>query len=151
MIKFVGQFAPSTSLLLVFSAVVFLLTAIAALIAGTFAAEHKPHVLAHTLLAYLLVWSLLIIYGWTHRSGRYAFSTQVLVALIIFLAFLGFIHIDDAPARLLFDRAEPRPAAPRLYWASALNLASGIILTAHLVTRRRIRRLEAREQRPKQT
>ncbi len=121
----------------------FFLTGIAAVVAIGFVAEHKPHVLAQTSFAYALVWALLVIYSRSYRSGRKFFSVTVWFVVVCFLAFLCFIHLDDAPPRTvsLAGVLVLRERAESLYWAVAFDAAGAVILTMHVLwLRRRIRR-----------
>ena len=121
----------------------FFLTGSAAIIALSFAAQHKSHVLPHTALAYALLWSLLVIYSRTYRGGRLFFSSTVWFVAVLFLVFLCFIHLDDAPARTIYRSGffVERDRAESLYWAVVFNAASGAILSTHLFWLRRKMRL----------
>ena len=117
----------------------FLLTGVAAAIALTFAGQHKPHVLPHLALAYALLWSLLVVYSRSYRGGRRFFSGTVWLVSLLFLAFLCFIHLDDAPARTVYRSGffVQRDRAESLYWAVVFNAAGAAILTTHLFWLRR--------------
>ncbi|MCA9561942.1 MAG: hypothetical protein KC561_00570 [Myxococcales bacterium] len=124
-----------------------LFTGLAATISILFASANKPHVFLQTTMAYGLVWCLLFIYRRAYTSGRLFLQAQVWLVVTVMLSFLAFIHLDDAPARvLLSDSGErTRAEATSLYWAVVFDVASATILTIHfLVLRGLLRRMQKR-------
>lgn len=144
--QFVAKLDPEQLLWGFLSLASFFLTGAAAVIALSFAAASKPHVLAHMAFAYALLWTLQVVYSRAYRGGRAVFSFKVWVVLVLFLAFLCFVHLDDAPARAVYQGGQmvQREMALSLYWAAAFDASSAVVLTAHVLwLRRRVHRLVA--------
>jgi hypothetical protein len=134
------QLSSGRVLWLVFFAIILALTGTAGVIASVFAAAYKPHTELHWQIAYALVWLLLVIYAWTFRSGRPWFSAQVWLFWTLLVAALVWLHLDDvAPAPMLVgDALVLRPRAPALLVAAGLDVGACVVLTTHVLVRKRV-------------
>jgi hypothetical protein len=113
--------------------IVLALTGTAGFVAVDFAANMKEHVVLHMFLAYSLVWSLLALYGRSHRRHRRFACTLLWLTAASFLAFLCYIHWDDVDGRVIMSEQGwiHRPRAPLLWAALGLDGAAALVWTAH--------------------
>jgi hypothetical protein len=110
------------------------LTGAAGLIAVSFATRFKPHVSAHLVAAYGLLGLMVVLYGRAHYRRRPMAAGLLWLTFLVFAAFVGFIHVDDVPGRVVYEGREPvaRPRAPELWVAVGLDGLASLLLTAHL-------------------
>ena len=112
----------------------------AAAIALAFAVREKAHVVLHTAMAYVGLWSLLIIYAVGHRRRARLLCTLVWLTALVFGTVVSLFHLDDIPARMIYRESAAfgpgmtqRSAAPWLYVAVVLNGLWMVLMTLHAV------------------
>jgi hypothetical protein len=110
---------------------------LAGTVAVDFAVRLKPHVTWHLVLAYGLLVAFTLLYGVTHQVGRKLVAAHIWLTFTLVSAGLAFIHLDDVPARRVFDDAAGqiamREAAPQLYASVGFLGFCWLLVTLHLV------------------